>query len=290
MKQPNSLPCCSKFASDRRPSALRRWLVAVAVCLILPGVQASPLFQDSFDYTLGTVLAGNGTWVNSATHIRVGTTNLSYPGLPDVSPVGHAANILGQSASTMEYTYTPFSPAVTSGDVYASFILDFSYAGGNYTFLGMLPSAGNGGNFTSANDPIDLSSIAITGGYQLGIRALNKSASYTGMPVLPLNTPELIVIKYDFSSHQASLFINPTLDGNEPASATQVSTGTTSAADLGRFYLRIGGANQGNYYVDDVRVGTSWVEVIPEPAAASLMLMAFGLLGLAFRHRGAAKD
>ncbi len=277
------------IARGRRSLAICRWLAIGAACLVLPGAQASPLFQDGFDYTSATTLAGNGSWVNSGSLITIGTSSLSYPGFLNVSPLGNDVRVNGQAASAMQYTYTPFSPAVTSGDVYASFLLNFNgtVAGGNYTFLGLLPSAGNGGTFNNVNDPCDLSSIGATGGYKLGIRTLGQSATYTTSPVLALGSVNLIVIKYEFAAHRASLFINPALDGGEPATAANVSTGTTSASDLGQFYIRLGGANQGNYLVDDVRVGTTWGDVVlvPEPSALGLLGLGVLALGLARRVR-----
>jgi hypothetical protein len=240
------------------------------------------LFQDGFNYTAGTALAGQGTWVNSAPLIKIGSANLTYSGLPDTSPAGNEVSVTGLSAPSASFSSSPFDTSASSGTVYASFLLDFTAAGGNYTFLGMLPTAGNGGNFTSTYDPIDIASKPVTGGYSLGIRTLGQSAAYAA-PVLTLGTANLIVLKYDFAAHKASLFINPTVPGSEPGTAGAVSTGTASAIDLDQFYVRIGGNNQGNYQLDAIRVGTSWVEVVPEPATVTLI--GFGVLGLALSRR-----
>jgi hypothetical protein len=270
---------------NRRGSA--QWLALGAACLLVPGANASVLFQDGFDYTAATTLAGNGSWVNSASLITINAANLSYPGFQEVTPGANEIRILGQSASAQQYTYSPFSSSPTSGTVYASFLMSMSVVGGNYTFLGMLPSAGNGGTFNNSNDPIDLSSTSATGGYRLGIRTLGTGATYpTTTPILAVNTANLIVVKYDFAGHTASLFVNPGLDGNEPG-ATISSTGTLSSADIGQFYVRIGGANQGNYFIDDVRVGTTWGDVVPAaiPEPSTFVLVTVGLLGLASWRR-----
>jgi hypothetical protein len=129
-----------------------------------------------------------------------------------------------------------------------------------------------------------MSSIGASGGYKLGIRTLGKSASYDTMPVLALNTPQLVVMKYDFEAKSASLFLNPDLSGGEPTPAF-VSTGTLAASDVGRFYIRIGGVNQGNYLVDDVRVGPTWSDVVVVPEPGTFSLIAAGLIGFVLCRR-----
>jgi hypothetical protein len=260
-------------------------------CLLLPSARASLVFQEGFDYPSGAALAGQGTWAvttNSA-FITVGSGNLSYPDFPDSDPLGNRARIAGQSASLAAYTFSPFSASVSSGTVYTSFLLNFNgtVAGGNYTFMGLLPyaasGAGNGGNFNNTYDPCDLISRSATGGYQLGIRTLGQGTTYGS--TLSLGATYLIVMKYDFTAHKASLFINPGLTVNEPGTPSVFSLGTTSAANVDQVYLRIGGVNQGNYVVDNMRVGTTWVDVIPEPTAAALMGLGVLGLGLARRSR-----
>ncbi len=288
MKTQISLPLFAKVTPGPQLSAICRWLAVVIAGFLVPSTQASLEFQEGFNYDSGLALAGQGTWAvttNSA-YITVGSGNLSYPDFPDSVPLGNRARVNGQAASIPSYTFSPFTESLSSGSAYAAFLLNFNgtVAGGNYTFMGLLPSAasgpGNGGNFNNTYDPCDLISRSASGGYQLGIRTLGQGTTYAS--TLLLGSTYLVVLKYDFSAHRASLFINPALDGVEPA-PTISSTGTTSATDLDQIYLRIGGVNQGNYLVDDIRVGPTWVEVIPEPTVLSLI--ALGVLGLGFSRR-----
>ena len=272
--------------------ANRRVLLCLAVAaglFLRHGAQGALLLQDGFNYTPGGALAGNGAWTNAYSLITVGSGSLTYIGLADASPPGNEAAVAanpnpGPSPNTVPTTFyssSPFGTPASSGVVYASFLLDYTAmaAGANYTFMGMLPAAGNGNVFNNTYDPIDLAEKASGAGYTLGIRTYGQGATYAS-PVLALNTVQLIVLKYDFAAKTASLFINPSLAVGEPATPAAVSTGTTAAANLGLIYLRAagniasgGGVASPPYLVDTIRVASTWAEVMPQapvPPAARL--------------------
>ncbi len=259
---------------------------------------ASLYLEDGFDYPSGGTLAGNGQWVNSYSLITVGSGSLTYSGLTDTSPAGNeaavAANPNAGTSSSPFFTSRPFAASVSTGVVYASVLLRYTgmTAPANYTFMGLLPVAGNGGNFVPANDPCDLAekSNANGTGYTLGIRTYGQGASYAA-PVLALNTVNLIVLKYDFAARTASLFINPPIAAGEPATPDASSTGTTAAANLGQIYLRAAGNMAGGggvasppYLVDSLRVASTWAEAMPPapvPPATRLSFTAAPLAGTA---------
>jgi hypothetical protein len=273
------------------------------LCLALAGLmssrqpaEASLYLQEGFNYPPGSALAGNGAWVNAYSLITVGNGSMTYFGLTDTAPPGHeaavAANPNAGTSSSPFWTASPFGTAPSSGVVYAAFLLNYTgmTAPANYTFMGMLPTAGNGGNFVTANDPCDLAekSNANGTGYTLGIRTYGQGATYAA-PVLALSTTHLIVMKYDFAAKTASLFINPAITAGEPATPDASSTGTTAAANLGQIYLRAagniaagGGVASPPYLVDTIRVASTWVEAMPPapvPPATRLDIVAAPLAG-----------
>lgn len=283
---------------DRAP-AKRGFLCCLAVAaglLCARHAYASLYLEDGFDYPSGSTLAGNGKWVNSYSLITVGSGGLTYSGLTDTSPAGNeaavAANPNAGTSSSPFFTSRPFAAPVSAGVVYAAFLLKYTgmTAPANYTFMGMLTAAGNGGNFINANDPCDLAEKSNSNGtgYQLGIRTYGQGASYAP-PVLALNTVHVIVMKYDFAAKTASLFINPPIAAGEPATPDASSTGTTAAANLGQIYLRAAGNIAGGggvasppYLVDTLRVASSWAEAMPPapvPPAARLSFAATPLAG-----------
>jgi hypothetical protein len=282
---------------DRNP--VKRWFF---LCLAFAAglscslrAQASLYLQDGFNYTPGGALAGNGAWVNSYSLIAVGNGSLIYSGLTDTSPPGNdaavAANPNAGTSPSPFFTSSPFGTTPSSGVVYPAFLLNYTdmTAPANYTFMGMLPAAGNGGTFSNANDPCDLAekSNANGTGYTLGIRTYGQGASYAA-PVLALNTVNLIVMKYDFAAKTAFLFINPPLGAGEPVTPDASSTGPTAAANLGQIYLRAAGNIAGGggvasppYLVDTIRVASTWAEAMPPAPVPPATRLAFTTTPLA---------
>jgi hypothetical protein len=269
----------------------RKWKpIAIAgLCLLLQSAQATQLLQDCFNYPPGGDLAGNGPWLHDYSYITVGSNSLTYPGLADAAPASYEVSVLLNpnlgSASTPFYTYSPFT-VVSNGAVYASFLLNYPLMSGspNYTFMGLLPASGsgpgNGGTFNNTYDPCDLAEKAVSGGYTLGVRSYGQGATYAS-GVLALNTTNLIVLKYDFASRRASLFINPSVTGAEPATPDASSVGSSAATSIGQIYFRAagnqaagGGVSSPPFLVDTLRVGTTWAEVVvavPQTPATKLV-------------------
>jgi len=283
---------------DRNPvkQGLLLGLALAAGLTCSQSAQASLYWQEGLDYPSGGPLAGNGAWVNSYSLITVGSGSLAYFGLTDTSPAGNAAAVAANpnagTSSSPFFTSSPFGTPVSTGVVYAAFLLNYTgmTAPANYTFMGMLTAAGNGGNFINANDPCDLAERSNSNGtgYQLGIRTYGQGASYAP-PVLALNTVHVIVMKYDFAAKTASLFLNPSIAAGEPATPDASSTSTTAAANLGQIYLRAAGNMAGGggvasppYLVDTLRVASTWAEAMPPapvPPAARLSFTAAPLAG-----------
>ncbi|MDP4934456.1 MAG: hypothetical protein NWR30_07080, partial [Salibacteraceae bacterium] len=85
------------------------------------------LLTEHFDYTAGTTLTSNGWVAHSAAGtnpMTVGSGSLTFPGYSP-APIGGAGVCIGNSEDINKSF-----PYVTSGDVYASFLLKVDTIGG----------------------------------------------------------------------------------------------------------------------------------------------------------------
>jgi hypothetical protein len=102
-----------------------------------------------------------------------------------------------------------------------------------------------------------------------------------------------VVLKYTFDAFNGDsvgLFVNPTVTDTEPAPTLTAPVDTTNFtlnSGIRSVYLRNNSVEPDVMYVDELRVGTTWVDVIPEPA--SMGLFALGGIGLIGRRRRAVR-
>lgn len=238
------------------------YLLALILASTLSFGQVTLPHYESFNYTVGSALGGQGTWVNVNTgdEVLVEAGNLSYTGLAAStgnSVIFEGAGIDPQIAFTTQ----------TSGIVYASFIL-------KVTNIAVVtdPNAGYSLGFadTSTNFASTVWIKPLGAGFQIG---LNKATAIPDTQYvateLALNTNHLIVIAYDLgTTKSASVWINPaplTLGlALPPASTLNTTVGTTDRAQLQRFFLRQDSvAETAGVVVDEVRIGLSWSSVTP---------------------------
>ncbi len=253
----------------RTPSELRRSrsstaprLVLCALGLLLgQGAQATLYLQDAINYTASTQLGNDSPWASPTTYITVGSGSLSYSGFLDISPAGNMVAI-GTTASGSVQTYRPFDTAATSGTVYFSFLIRVTATPGTvYYYLGLLPSGTTSGGGRAA-DPVV---FALNSSRQPGVSGAGSSYAYSST-AMALNTTYLIVLRYDFSTRNSSIWVNPsssTFGGSAPTPDATTSGPTLTPASLGNLYLRA--PSSGALNLDTLRIASTWAEVTPLP-------------------------
>jgi hypothetical protein len=200
--------------------------------------------------------------------------SLSFAGLQ--APAGNRVSIV---AGNTEDINKAAAATITTGAAYYSALvkvqtatgLNLNTATGDY-FLGTTSVVGSTSTAFQARVYIKAGSVDDT--FNLGV--LNNSGG-TAAPSysttdLTINTTYFVVVKYDLSTNTASLWINPTPGGVEPAATVSNNTGTTAApAQIAGLFIRQGGnatAGTGSIELDEFRIGTTWTEVTPEATAS----------------------
>jgi hypothetical protein len=219
---------------------MKSFFYTFSFCFLLIAANAQ-IFQDNFSaYTLSNDLNGQGGWTNNSSNpgglgtcVGIGCNNtkvtapsLTYTGYatsPKTIGLGPGQDGIGRS----------LFPAVNSGSVYVSMLINLSSIGCSATcnadadfFRVLNGSAGN--NFETATRLVVQQA---TGGFKVGIGkgAQSNGIIYTS-GVYTFTTTHLIVIKYTINTGSGNddvvnLYVDPNFTGGEPVVA-DVSIGT----------------------------------------------------------------
>lgn len=144
----------------------------------------------------------------------------------------------------------------SKGTLYLSFLVNFSKLGGNgfADFLALSPSyesVGNRGTVYVGREGRDK--------IRFGVGLIKQRTE--GAIAYDYDKTHLVVLKIDYSRNEASLFVNPELNGEEPAADTTVSGGE----DILKHAIRsISFRNRSGYQgnIGNFRLSNSWAGVI----------------------------
>lgn len=170
-------------------------------------------------------------------------------------------------------------PAVSSGVLYYSAlikVLDTLGLADNSDAIGDYPlhfGTTSGTSVTVFFARLHLRKGASGNTVQIGIA--NRGAASSTNPTFntanfPVGQTHFVVVKYDFASGVASLWVNPTTNfgGSEPSGAITNNAGTATIAQAASICIRQG-TNTGNVEIDEIRVGQTWASVTPPPPPAT---------------------
>ncbi len=146
--------------------------------------------------------------------------------------------------------------------------------------------------------PTNPSPTQFTTTFQLGTArtSLGPDRTYTANSY-NLGDTIFIVVKYTFGANSptddtATIYVNPSLDaepvildGNDVnvTGGTALNLGTP--AGIKSFFVRNNSVEPDDQQIDELRIGTSWLDVTPEPGSAGLALCCAGMLLNARRDR-----
>ena len=208
---------------------------------------AALLLSDSFSYPDGPLVTATGspwtTYSGTSGQVKVvaGRIYLSKANSEDVQ-----ATLAGQ----------PYAPA-SSAVLYVSFKI-------NYTNL---PSS-SGGYFAEFKDGgtgfrariFAQTAGAASGAFRIGIANAGSSPAAVFNADLLTNTDYTVVARMAVSNVVSTLWLNPSAETNAGVTATD----TASAATITSYGFREDGSSGtiGNFFVDDLRVGTTFSDVV----------------------------
>jgi len=232
------------------------------------------LFNETFNYTDGS-LSTQGGYTEAGTYVggtgrTIGGTALTYAdagGSYVLSGSGKKMTANIGTSATDYYDYKAFKATpVSSGIVYLSFLLkaNANISSTNQEVMGLA-------NGTSAGPKV-LMGKTTSGYFKIGtVRGSTTSVDYkyaTTPTSLTVGTTYLVVLKYDFSTSTSSVYINPTLDGTEPASPEiSDNTSATFRTQLNNLWFRAQGTLIQNYDLSSARVSTSWGDAVAKYVA-----------------------
>ncbi len=243
---------------------MRLFFTLITVCCITNSAMAQGLFYEDFNYgtTAGSIITlSAGKWVENTT---VSTTNivqydpsssLSFP-----SFTSNGGKLI--TLNTGQDITSALSSAVTSNNLYAAFLVNFSaaQATGDY-FFHFMPN-------TTTNTFVGRVFVKLNGSnINFGLMKNNGGAVPYSNIAYSLNTTYCVVLKYAFNpdgttNDVASLFVFDAATGLPPAEPTNaelaIST-NTDATSLGAIAIRQGAATAGaSASFDKIVVDTTW--------------------------------
>jgi hypothetical protein len=263
------------------------WLTLAVLTLGGSQAQAGLLASENFNYAAGSTLLGqnggsgfSGAWVaggfNSgiSSNYLVNGASVPYDGLATgggsvstsatnvIAGITRALSTQLGAAGTTDYVSVVLRPdgALSGGTLNNYFGLYLASSLGNDVFFG---KTGGG----SVGDYV----VESRGG---ALQHDSGVAAVTGQSVL-------LVLRADFTSgiviDKFTLYVNPTVGGAEPATGT-----VKQDTDIGNVTgLTI--YSTGAFSIDEIRVGTTFADVVPAavPEPSSLAMVVLGGLGLA---------
>ena len=261
---------------------LRFLLLSLINVLVLESASATSFFTDQFSYTdgadLGAASGGGGaTWTlasGDTSQIQVSAASAQ------TSPSGYAAaaglGVVVTPTTSRKQTGVPFNgttgiPVADGNVVYASFLLNVQ----------ILPSAtmrvAYMHNSAASQGGIE---VVVSSTGQVGVQKKGSGTTFvSGTPVANTNTTHLVVMRYTFQSgnDEVAVWVDPasTSYGVNPAPTTGAFAATTGGGSdmssaITYFIIDSPGLAGPVFWIDEVRVGTTWADVTPASGSTNL--------------------
>ncbi|MBL7816438.1 MAG: T9SS type A sorting domain-containing protein [Saprospiraceae bacterium] len=239
--------------------------ITLILCLFMAfSAQGQALLSEDFNYTDSLTKQGwtpVSAWGTNGLYARA--TGLTHTGYAN-SGIGNAVDMVASGEDSKK----DFTSAVTSGSLYASFLMNLKTAAKTAgSYVTGFTSGASGSNY---NLRFYVKSDS-AGGFYLGIGRGTAAATYSTNRYTA-NTAYLVTIKYGFNTtattnDTVAFYVHPTASTTtiEPAisaytvnNLASLATGS-DATEINAFFLRQGTASDSiTLTMDGIRVATTW--------------------------------
>lgn len=254
--------------------SMKKITLLFMLCSFALLTKADIVIDELFDYGVSN-LANEASWTHSGTMTTGTGRNIETGGLVYSNAGGiYIHSGLGKkinhdySAGSNYISYRTF-PSVSTGSIYLSFLYQANGDQGqtaseilglshSTTNSALKPWAGKQADQTKNPFRLGVTRSSTTGG---DIQWINSTVDK--------NNVYLIVVKYDFSSEKASLFINPEIaSAVEPTPDAFDDSKSTPRSPLSYLMFKHNGSSVAKFYISGVRVSTTWDEAVAKQSTA----------------------
>lgn len=271
------LPCVRPAPRSSRTRARYAWRIILALLCTMPIVRAAvPLpYYDPFDYTEGRLNdVASPTWSAGSTGFELAVSNAAALIAPEGYPASSGRGVRRAPSGTARRSVLAFEtvPAQDGQEVYASLLVAVQTPPAGTQLMAFLDDKASSQSAPQAG-------LFISPEGKLGIGKKSSGPGFLAPNELAPG-PNLVVIRYRFEpgNDRVDLWINPPASTYAAPTAPPslgFVTGGSDPAFLGYFQLYATPQAGGIQYLDELRIGRSWAEVVPSGAPPEPARLAF---------------
>lgn len=239
-------------------------------------------FTEVFDYTADTDLISHPLWQDASTSSTPNNIQVKSNAGPVLGNYYLSTEFPDQTGNMVSLSGGGSDPYIgfdeqTTGVVYASFMFHVAdMTGVTDPDGGYFAVLAENGSFRGRVWVKDVTAGGTNEGLQFNVGISTSSGSsgtYHNGFTANIAEPVFVVIGYDLDNDELKLWVvpDPTTFGTNTPPAANVTLTDATAGGINRFILRQDSATETpDMDFDELRVATSWSEVAPKPATASV--------------------
>jgi hypothetical protein len=250
---------------------MKKIFTLTLLCITVLTANAQVILDEIFNYSV-TNLKDEVTWTTGWTTLPgIGTgrnivtpalTYITAEGTYVLSDLGKTINCDYTSGASNYYSIKDF----TSTPVTSTIFLSFLYNPGVRQKQSQSEVFGFADGTSGGPKVYQGKAIVVATSFRFGITrgsGTGADIKWTTTEYDDTTKTYLVVLKYDFTSATASLFINPTLaSASEPVADAIDNVSATILTQIKTLRFRVNGNNKANFNLSGARVSSSWSDAV----------------------------